>query len=323
MALLPIQQHFPNASPLVYGCMGLGGGWDTNPIQNTHIKQAHEVIDCALENNIHYFDHADIYTRGKAEQVFGQVLKQRPQLREQMIIQTKCGIRFADENTTQRYDLSSQWITHSVEKSLKQLNTEYLDILLLHRPDPLMQVDEIAEALAELQSAGKVTHFGVSNMHQYQMAKLQKVLDTPLVVNQIEVSLAKQAWIDEGVYAGNQAGKNINFTSGTLEYCQDNGVQVQSWGSLCQGVYSGNHSDTDSQAVQETTQLVNKLAAKYQTSVEAILLAWITRHPAQVQPVIGTTNLQRIAACAKASVVTLSREDWYALYITAKGHALP
>lgn len=323
MSALPLKSVFPNVSSLVYGCMGLGGGWNSNAICAADIQQTHEVIDTALQSHINYFDHADIYTFGKAETVFGQVLKQRPGLRDNMYLQTKCGIRFEDGKGPKRYDLSSAWIHYSVDKSLTELHTDYIDVLVLHRPDPLMQVTEIADTFHKLKAAGKVRFLGVSNMQQHQISALQRVLDEPIVVNQIEMSLQKHAWLDESIYAGNQEGKDINFTPGTLEYCNQNNIQIQAWGSLCQGVYSGITTVGQSDAITQTSQLVATLAVEYNTTPEAILLSWLMRHPSQIQPVIGTTNIERIKACSQATQVSLSREHWYALYVSAKGQELP
>ncbi|WP_282167341.1 aldo/keto reductase [Shewanella japonica] len=320
---LPLNQHLPHASPLVYGCMGLGGGWNKNGINAKDLAQAHDVVNTALDQGITYFDHADIYTFGKAEQVFGQVLSSRPELREHMLIQTKCGIRFADDKGPKRYDLSAQWIGHSVNQSLKHLQTDYLDVLVLHRPDPLMDAEDVAHTYHRLRDEGKVRFLGVSNMQHHQMRMLQQHLDTPLVVNQLELSLHKQHWIDETVYAGNQLGADINFTPGTLEYCQQQHIQVQSWGSLCQGRYSGADVSDEPMRVKQTYALVCQLAAEYSVSKEAIILAWLMQHPARVQPVVGTTDLQRIAACQQAVGLQLTREHWYALYVSAKGHELP
>jgi predicted oxidoreductase len=303
--------------------MGLGGGWNTNAITNEDIAQTNEVIDTALAQGINFFDHADIYTFGKAEQVFGKALEQRSGLREQMFIQTKCGIRFEDDTAPKRYDLSKQWITHSVDNSLQNLKCEYLDVLVLHRPDLLMQPAEIAEAFHRLRNAGKVKHLGVSNMQQYQINQIQQALDAPLVVNQIEMSLQQHNWLDENVYAGNQAGKDINFTAGMLEYCANHQIQLQAWGSLSQGLFTGRDVSGESSAVQNTSALVQTLAAQYSTSPEAIVLAWLMMHPANIQPVIGTTNPARITACAEATKIELSREHWYALYVSAKGDELP
>ncbi|MAJ39390.1 MULTISPECIES: aldo/keto reductase [unclassified Pseudoalteromonas] len=319
----PLAKHLPHVSRLVFGCMGLGGGWNKDAITKAHLKQTHECIDAAIAGGINFFDHADIYTFGKAEQVFGQALAERPELREHMYIQSKCGIRFEDDKGPKRYDFSAKWIEESVEGSLKRLNTDYLDVLMLHRPDPLMEVEEIAQVFSCLQESGKVRNFAVSNMQQHQMNFLQHALDMPIVANQIEASLQKHQFVDEGVYAGNADGKDLNFTPGSVEYCRHFDIQIQSWGSLCQGLYTGGDLTNASQADINTSILVNKLAALYDTTPEAIVLAWLLRHPALIQPIIGTTNVERIAASCGALNVTLSREHWYALYVSAKGHELP
>ena len=281
----PLAKHLPHVSKLVFGCMGLGGGWNKDAITDAHVKQAHECIDNAIEGGINFFDHADIYTFGKAEQVFGKALSERPELREHMYIQSKCGIRFEDDLGPKRYDFSPKWIEQSVEASLKRLNTDYLDVLMLHRPDPLMEVNEIARIFSCLKQ--------------------------------------KHQFVDEGVYAGNSDGKDLNFTPGSIEYCRHFEIQIQSWGSLCQGLYSGSDLSNASQADINTSLLVNKLAALYETSAEAIVLAWLLRHPASIQPIIGTTNAKRIKASCDAVNVELTREHWYALYVSAKGHELP
>lgn len=319
----PLAKYLPHVSRLVFGCMGLGGGWNKDAITKAHLKQTHECIDAAIAAGINFFDHADIYTFGKAEQVFGQALAERPELREHMYIQSKCGIRFEDDKGPKRYDFSAKWIEESVEGSLKRLNTDYLDVLMLHRPDPLMEVEEIAQVFSCLQESGKVRNFAVSNMQQHQMNFLQHALDMPIVANQIEASLQKHQFVDEGVYAGNADGKDLNFTPGSVEYCRHFDIQIQSWGSLCQGLYTGGDLTNASQADINTSILVNKLAALYDTTPEAIVLAWLLRHPALIQPIIGTTNVERIAASCGALNVTLSREHWYALYVSAKGHELP
>lgn len=323
MASLAISQYFNNASNIAYGCMGLGGGWESNTYQSKDILQAKQVIETVLANNINYFDHADIYTHGKAEQVFGAVLKAQPELREQMIIQSKCGIRFNDDTAPGRYDFSAQWIKKSVDGILHRLNIDQIDVLQLHRPDPLMELEEIAQTLENIQKAGKVKYFGVSNMNHHQIAYLQSALDTPIVANQIELSLNQLGWLEHGVLAGNPNGSHGNFTAGTLEYCQMNNVQIQSWGSLAQGLFSGRDISNEPAHIKATAQLVETLADKYQTNSDAIVLAWIMRHPANIQPVIGSTNLTRIARCALAVNIHLSREDWYALYVSARGNALP
>ena len=319
----PLANQLRQHSPLVFGCMNLGGGWNNNPLSAADIAEAHLVIDTALEAGIRIFDHADIYTFGKAEQAFGKVLTQRPELRQLMSLQSKCGIRFADSNGPQRYDFSSQWIHQSVDNILSRLQIEQLDILLLHRPDPLMQPEEVAATFAQLIQSGKVKHFGVSNMQQHQLALLQSSLVDPLLVNQLELSLSHLAWLDESTTAGCSSQPPVNFSAGTLEYCRRHKVQLQGWGSLSQGLFSGKDVSKEPEHIRATANLVQQLAAEYQVSNEAIVLGWLMRHPAHIQPVIGTTNIQRINACAQATAVQLSREHWYALYLSARGAALP
>lgn len=318
-----ITQYFPNASIIAYGCMGLGGDWNVDSFEKSHVSQAQSLIETALANNINYFDHADIYTRGKAEQVFGEVLKANPSLRDKMIIQSKCGIRFDDNQGPGRYDFSPQWIESSVNGTLSRLNIDSLDVLQLHRPDPLMELEQVAQTFEKLQASGKVKHFGVSNMNHHQIAYLQSALNTPIIANQIEVSLKQLGWLEHGVLAGNPDGSHSNFSAGTLEYCQMNNVQIQAWGSLAQGLFSGRDVSNEPAHIQATAELTASLAEKYQANSDAIVIAWLMRHPANIQPILGTTNVERLIRCAQGVNIELSREDWYALYVSARGQALP
>ena len=324
MKTFPLQKYIPEASRLAAGLMRLGGSWDRTPITSEHVKNGHTVVDAALEVGINFFDHADIYMMGKAEQVFGEVLKERPELREQMFIQTKCGIRFGDEaGNPARYDFSKGWILSSVEGSLARLNVDYLDVLLLHRPDPLMEPEEIAAAFDELKAAGKVRFFGVSNFHVHQIAFLQSYLPEPLVANQIQLGLDHRDWIEQGIMFNNTDGKDLNFAPGIVEYCCMNDVQIQAWGSMSQGIYSGRSLKKQPKAVKRTAKLVAELAEKYGTSLEAIVVGWLLRHPAAIQPVIGTTKAKRIRGCAAALDVELTREEWYGLFVSARGEGVP
>lgn len=316
-----LSHYFPNASKLVYGCMGLGGDWDSSPVTREHYTQARDVIETALENNITVFDHADIYTLTKAEQVFGQVLNDAPSLKDKMILQSKCAIRFEDEAGPKRYDFSAKWITESVDGILSRLGIEQLDILLLHRPDPLIELSEVAQTIHDLQASGKIKHLGVSNMHGHQIAFLQSALDTPIVANQLEMSLAFRDWVEDGITTNSAHNRNMGYAPGTIEHCMLNKVQLQAWGSLAQGRYTGGNAEFEEDVA--TAALVTKLAAEYGVSPEAIVLGWLMRHPAGIQPVIGTTNLQRIRQCTEATNVTLSREHWYALLESARGSDVP
>jgi predicted oxidoreductase len=302
--------------------MNLGGHWDKSAITKADIELANLAIDTALECGIKVFDLADIYKFGKSESTFGKILAQRPELREKISLQSKCGICFEDELAPQRYDFSANWLMYSVDNILSRLGTECLDVLMLHRPDPLMDVNEIADTFAQLQKSGKVRKFGVSNMQQHQMAYLQSALDAPLVCNQLEISLSQLAWLDNGIEHNTQLA-TTNFDAGTLEYCQLNNVQIQAWGSMSNGLFSGRKLSNEAPHIHQTVQLVTTLANQYNTAPEAIILAFIMRHPANIQPVIGTTDIKRIKACQKACDLNLSREDWYSLYVSARGQTLP
>jgi predicted oxidoreductase len=316
MPRYPLAQHLTKHSSLIYGCMGLGGGWNTNPVSVADIKQTQAIIECCLEEGIRIFDHADIYTFGKAETAFGQVLQHSAHLREKMSIQSKCGIRFEDKQGVKRYDFSSQWITHSVEQILQRLHIEQLDVLLLHRPDPLMQLDDLAQALIALHSAGKIAHIGVSNMHAAQLAFLQSALPIPIIANQIELSLAKPGFINASI-------EPTHLYDGMAEYAQQHKIQIQAWGALAQGQFTKEMISDVSMNVQHTTNLIIQLAQQYNVSREAIVLAFLTRHPVSIQPIIGTTNLARIKACAQVTQCELSAVDWYGLLESTRGNEVP
>ncbi|MFT7771656.1 aldo/keto reductase [Roseateles sp.] len=316
---LPLNAHLIDVGPLVYGCMALGGDWGGAPVTETDIAHAHAAVEAALDIGVKLFDHADIYRRGKAEAVFGELLKRDPGLRARVRLQSKCGIRFADEANVGRYDLSADHIEHSVDGILRRLAVEHIDILLLHRPDALMEPAEVARAFGRLKAAGKVGHLGVSNMHAGQMRWLQTALSEPLVVNQLELSLAKLDAIDAGTtFNDPQVGSRPGSIAwaGTLEYAQQHGMQLQAWGSLAQGRFND-------PAASAAAQVVHEIAETHRTTSNAVLLAWLLRHPAGIQPVIGSGNAERIRACADATRLQLSRDEWYRLYVTARGQALP
>ncbi|WP_374659904.1 aldo/keto reductase family oxidoreductase [Inhella sp.] len=313
MTNFPLLTQLPGASRLILGCMGLGGGWNQEPVGEAELRKAREAVEAALSVGITLFDHADIYTHGKAEQVFGTLLSESPSLRDRLLLQSKCGIRFADEAGPGRYDLSAWYIERSVEASLQRLRTDRLDLLLLHRPDPLVDVHELAESLSRLHRSGKVRCFGVSNMHAAQLAWLQSACSLPLAVNQLEMSLLRLDWLEAGTTFNDGAQGRVDAWAGTLEHCQRQGVQLQAWGALAQGRWREH-------AVAGTLQT---MAARLELVPETLLVAWLLRHPSCIQPVIGSTDPARIRACAAALDVQLSREDWYALYVAARGRPLP
>lgn len=317
MAVIPISQRQISDSPLALGCMGFGG--DSAAGYHGAIGSALAALDAAYDIGITLFDHADIYRDGRAEAVFGEWLKAHPDRRDHLCVQSKCGIRPG------RYDSSRAHILAAVDGSLRRLGTPYLDILLLHRPDPLVEPDEVAEAFALLQSVGKVRHFGVSNMNVHQVRHLQHALPQPLVVNQLEMSLAKLDWVEEGVHVNQQAGAGVHFAEGLLEHCRREGIQLQAWGALARGLYTGRALDDAPLHVKQAAQRVRAMADEKGTTPESMVLGWLMRHPARIQPVIGTTRPERIAACRDAVRIAaeLSREDWYSLYVLARGGPLP
>nr|WP_295783427.1 aldo/keto reductase [Rhodoferax sp.] len=311
------------ASRLLYGCMGLGGGWNTDPLRAQDVTHAQAAVEAALEIGITLFDHANIYTLGKAEQCFGELFKQQPSLRQRMQLQTKCGIRFADANGPKRYDLSAAHIVDAVHASLRRLHADTIDILMLHRPDPLMEPDEINEAWHTLFAAGKVRQLAVSNMHAGQMRQLVAALDVSLVANQLEMSLLKTDWLDADTCFNDAQGRSSLVWGDTLSYCGSQNIALQAWGSLGKGWYSGGAPNDAPPAVTATARMVRTLADEHRVAPESIMLAWLLKHPAHIQAVIGTANPARIRACADAARVVLTRGQWYALYQSARGRELP
>ena len=323
MHALPLSAFLPTASPLVRGCMGLGGGWDAQPLSESDVDKAQAATEAALAAGITLFDHANIYTLGKAEESFGRLFQRQPGLRQSLLLQSKCGIRFADAEGPKRYDLSAQHMVDSVDAILRRLRTDYLDVLVLHRPDPLAQPAEVARAWQQIKAAGKARFLGVSNMHAAQVAWLQRALGEPLVVNQLEMSLLKRDWLESATCFNDGQGASTHAWHGTLEYAQAHGQQLQAWGALARGWYSGAAPDDAPAAVHSTAACVQQLAQAHGVAPEAIVLAWLMQHPARIQPVIGTTDPHRIRACAQATQVTLSRGAWYQLYEAARGRELP
>ena len=297
MKIMPLEKRGISNSRIVFGCMGLGGDWAGNPLTKEDYITAEKAIEAALSIGITMFDHADIYKRGNSETVFGQILRNRPDLRDQIILQSKCGIRFQDDLNPQRFDFSKSHILSSVDGILGRLGVEHIDIMLLHRPDPLMEPEEIAEAFNQLRSAGKVRHFGVSNMTSAQIRFIQHSLPEPLVVNQLEMSLARLDWVEQGILVNQKAGTSINFADGILEHCQMNDIQIQAWGPLAKGNFSGRMIEDAPETVKNTAAHVQKLANQKETTPEAIVLGWLMKHPARIQPVIGTSSAERILAC--------------------------
>lgn len=309
---------------LIYGCMGLGGDWDSPDYGSAEVEQAAAAIEAARGIGITLFDHADIYTRGKAESVFGEVLAGTPDLREQIQLQSKCGISLAEGGVPGHYNLSRDAIVERVNASLERLRTGYLDILLLHRPDPLLEPAEVASAVGQLMAEGKVRALGVSNMSAAQIEYLQDALETPIVANQLEMSLHRAAWVESTVLVNRQEGFDAGFPHGTVEHCVRKGIELQAYGSLAQGRYTGSPAASTPEETA-TAALLATLAEEKGTTPEAVLLGWLMKHPAKISPVVGSSRPERIAACADAAKVaaSMSRIEWYTLWTTARGAGMP
>ena len=286
-------------------------------ISEMTVDQVEDLIESALEVGINAFDIADCYGHGKCEQILGEVLKRRPDLREKMWIQSKCGIRM-EEFTY--FDFSKEHILEAVDDILERLNVDYIDSLLLHRPDALMEPAEIAEAFDLLKSQGKVIDFGVSNQNPMMMALIQKDVNQPLVANQLQLSAAFTPSFDAGFHVNMKQEAGIVRDSSIFEYCRLHDVVIQAWSVLqfdyFGGVFLG------SEKYPELNHVLNRLAEKYHVSPSAVAIAWVLRYPAKMQAVIGTTKKARVAEAAKAAEIQLTRKEWYEIYLAA-GNDLP
>ncbi|TYU58689.1 aldo/keto reductase [Listeria monocytogenes] len=293
------------ASEISLGCMRMA---------DLSKEDANKVINTALENGIDFFDHADIYGGGKSEEVFADAIDMNATIREKMILQSKCGIRQGF------FDFSKEHIIASVEGSLKRLKTDYLDTLLLHRPDTLFEPEEVAAAFTELEKSGKVRHFGVSNQNPGQIELLKKYVDQELIANQLQFSIMHTGMIDTGFNVNMTIDPSLDRDGGILEYSRLNNMTIQAWSPFQYGFFEGVFLDNDK--FPELNKVIDKIAADKGVTNSAIAVAWIQRHPASFQTVVGTMNPGRIADITKASDVTLSREEWYEIY-RAAGNQLP
>ena len=282
-------------------------------ISEMTVDQVEELIESALAVGINAFDIADCYGHGKCEQILGEVLKCRPDLREKMWIQSKCGIRM-EEFTY--FDFSKEHILEAVDGILERLNVDYIDSLLLHRPDALMEPVEIAEAFDLLKAQGKVIDFGVSNQNPMMMALIQKDVNQPLVANQLQLSAAFTPSFDAGFHVNMKQEAGIVRDSSIFEYCRLHDVVIQAWSVLQFDYFGGVFLGS------EINQVLNRLAEKYHVSPSAVAIAWVLRYPAKMQAVIGTTKKARVAEAARAAEIQLTRKEWYEIYLAA-GNDLP
>lgn len=273
------------------------------------------LIRSDLDAGISFFEHADIYGgNGRCEALFGDILRDDPALREKMTLQTKCGIRPG------QYDFSKEHILESVEGSLKRLGTEQVEFLVLHRPDTLVEPEEVAEAFAQLKEQGKVRHFGVSNHNSLQIALLNKYLDEPLVIDQLQFGLGHTVLVDAGLNVNMKNDESVNRDASTLDYCRLHDITIQAWSPLQFGFIKGHFMGNSDYA--ELNAKLEELGESYGITSTAMAIAWILRHSAKIQPVVGSVNAQRMREIAKAAGVTITRKEWYDLYC-ATGKSLP
>lgn len=293
------------ASEISLGCMRMA---------NLTVREASVMIHTAIEEGINFFDHADKYGGGKSEEVFAQAIDMNPSVREKILIQSKCGIM---QNS---YDFSKEHILNAVDGSLKRLRTDYLDVLLLHRPDALVEPEEVAEAFTALHSAGKVRYFGVSNHNPMQIELLSRYLSQKIIINQLQFSIAHTGIIDAGINVNMKLDRSTDRDGSILDYCRLKDITIQAWSPFQYGFFEGVFLDNDK--FPELNQKINEIAAAKGVPNTAIAVAWILRHPAKIQTIVGTMNPERLRGICKASGVTLTRQEWYDIYLAA-GNKLP
>ena len=278
------------------------------------IAEAESLLKVSMNEGITFFDHADIYGQGASEEIFGAAAKNAGIKREDMILQTKCGIRKGF------FDFSKEHIINSVEKSLKRLQTDYVDTLLLHRPDTLVEPEEVSEAFNILHKEGKVKYFGVSNQNPYQIELLQKYVGQKLIINQLQFGIMHTGMIDAGINVNMTNDVSIVRDGSILDYCRLKDITIQAWSPYQYGFFDGVFLDNEK--FPELNKVIDKIAKEKGVSNVTIATAWILRHPAKMQVIVGTMNEMRLKEVAKASNVVLTREEWYEIYI-ASGHILP
>ncbi|GBG12366.1 aldo/keto reductase [Paenibacillus sp. MY03] len=306
MKMIPIAGTDLTASNIVLGCMRIKG---------MSLQDTETLIRTSMEEGVNFFDHADIYGGGECETHFSKAIGMNANLREKMIIQSKCGIRGG------YFDFSKEHILASVDGILGRLNTDYLDILLLHRPDALVEPEEVAEAFDSLQASGKVRHFGVSNHSPLQIELLKKFVKQPIVANQLQFSIAHTPLVDSGIALNMNIDQSVNRDGGILDYSRLHDITVQAWSPFQQGFFKGPFLG-DLENYKELNEYIDTLAAKYDVTNTAIAVAWITRHPANIQVVLGTTNVGRLKDSCKGSDIPLTRQEWYGIY-KAAGNMVP
>lgn len=283
-------------------------------INSLSVKAAEKFIQTALDLKANFFDHADIYGDGACEEIFAQAIHMNESVREQIILQSKCGIR------KNMFDFSKLHILKSVDGILSRLKTDYLDILLLHRPDALVEPGEVAEAFDLLQESGKVRYFGVSNQKPMQIELLRRYLHQPIVANQLQLSITNATMISNGINVNMENSSAVDRDGSVLDYCRLHDITIQPWSPFLFGFFEGVF--LGSKKFPELNKKIDEIANHYSVSNTTIALAWILRHPANMQPIIGTMNVERLKDCCQAADIWLTREEWYEIYLSA-GNILP
>ena len=292
-------------SAISLGCMRMSGLDEI---------QVDAIMESALSNGIDYFDHADIYGNGEAEKVFGEYLKRHRGIRENIMIQTKCGIHDG------QFDFSKEHILKSVDGSLSRLGVDYVDSLLLHRPDTLMEPEEVAEAFDILETSGKVRYFGVSNQNMMQMELLKTAVKQPLVINQLQFSVTEAGMVTSGMNVNMKNAESVMHDGSILEYSRIKNITIQTWSPFQYGFFQGNFVDND--RFPELNVKLDEIGEKYSLTKTGVAAAWILRHPANMQIIVGTMNPAHLSEISKATDVILTRGEWYEIY-RAAGHMLP
>jgi predicted oxidoreductase len=281
--------------------------------------EAEKFIGTCLDAGANFFDHADVYGDGACEELFAGAVGMTAGVREKMLLQSKCGIR-KEGGAAVAFDFSKEYILASVDGSLRRLKTDYLDVLLLHRPDLLVEPEEVAEAFNILHSAGKVRCFGVSNQNPMQIKLLQKYVKQPVAANQLQLSIAHAAMLSQGLHVNMADERAVNRDGSVLDFCRLQDITVQPWSpfqyGFFEGVFLGNEK------FPALNAKIDEIAARYSVSGTTIAMAWLLRHPAKMQPVTGTMNPERVKDCVRAAEITLTKDEWYGIYLAA-GNILP
>lgn len=309
---LPLQKlgpDGPRVSCIALGCMGLSGTWNPAAMGPENVRRAITAFEAAMDAGITLYDHADIYGGGTCEEVFKECLAAVPGARERIVIATKCGIRPG------HYNLSCEYIVEAAERSLTRLGIDVIDLYQLHRPDPLAHPEETARALSDLLEQGKVRHVGVSNYYPEQVRALQAYLDVPIASNQISISLRRLDPIYEGAAGGNG--------DGTLDQCLAMGMTPLAYSPLAQSALNSTRPDPNDPLLTNLRRELAAQAEKYDATPGQVALAWLLAHPADIIPLVGSANPDHIREAAGAAGVSLAREDWYRLWVAARGRNIP